>query len=137
MEALASFRSALRRFLAFSESATKSAGVTVQQYQAMLAIRTSKGGALTMKELARELLLVQHGAVQLVNRMQAQGLVRRRTVPEDRRLISVSLTGKGIALLNRLASAHIDELVRHRRLLLVSLRRLNAIELLDSNSEET
>ena len=35
-EGLAAFRLALRRFLAFSEAATGAAGVTAQQYQALL-----------------------------------------------------------------------------------------------------
>ena len=38
---LAGFRFALRQFLSFSEAAVKSAGVTAQQYQAMLAIRAT------------------------------------------------------------------------------------------------
>jgi hypothetical protein len=56
-EALAGFRSALRRFLAFSEEATVAAGVTSQQYQAMVAIRAQPRGTVRLGALADELLL--------------------------------------------------------------------------------
>ncbi|WP_245487454.1 hypothetical protein [Rhizobium leguminosarum] len=45
-EGLAGFRLAMRRFLSFSEAALAEAGVTSQQYQALLVVRTAPGFAI-------------------------------------------------------------------------------------------
>jgi len=127
-EGLAGFRFALRRFLAFSEVVTREAGVTPWQYQAMLAIKTHPDGAIVIRELADQMLLQHHGAVQLVDRLCKAGLARRTPSAKDRRSVLVVLTAKGTRLLTRLASAHRDELMRHESLLAESLARLRSIE---------
>jgi DNA-binding MarR family transcriptional regulator len=127
-EGLAGFRFALRKFLAFSEVVTRAAGVTPWQYQAMLAIRTHPAGAIVIRELADQMLLQHHGAVQLVDRLCKAGLARRTQSAKDRRSVLVVLTAKGTRLLTRLASAHRDELMRHESLLAESLARLRNIE---------
>ena len=55
-EGLAGFRYALRRFLKFSEAATRAAGITSQQYQALLVIKADPAGAIMVKDLADQLL---------------------------------------------------------------------------------
>ena len=51
--ALAEFRYALRKFLAFSESAAKEVGLTSQQHQALLALKGfAQGGSLSVGDLA-------------------------------------------------------------------------------------
>jgi DNA-binding MarR family transcriptional regulator len=127
-EGLAGFRFALRKFLAFSEVVTREAGVTPWQYQAMLAIRTNPAGAIVIRELAEQMVLQHHGAVQLVDRLCKAGLARRTHSAKDRRSVLVVLTAKGSKLLTRLASAHRDELMRHESLLAESLARLRNIE---------
>ena len=124
---LAGFRSALRRFLSVSESAVKSAGVTAQQYQAMLAIRATAAQELSIQGLAQELMLKPNGAVQLVDRLEGIGMVQRRVAPEDRRSVLVTLTQLGHQVVGVLAAEHLDELVRQRPLLEESLRRLKSI----------
>ena len=126
-EGLARFRRALRRFLAFSEGATKAAGVTPSQYQAMLAVRTHPEGAIAIQDLAAEMLLRHHGAVQLVDRLVHAGMVERRSSVTDRRRVLVVLTAKGGRVLADLAAAHTAELLRHEPLLAESLRRLREI----------
>ena len=121
---LAGVRLGLRRFLAFSEAAVKSAGITSQQYQAMLAIRASPQRALTIKQLAEELLLKPNGSVQLVDRLAAIAMVRRFVDDDDRRKVLVRLTKSGARLIEVLAAEHLAELVRQRPLLVDSLRRL-------------
>jgi DNA-binding MarR family transcriptional regulator len=126
-EGLARFRLALRRFLAFSEAATRAAGVTSSQYQAMLAIQANPGGAIAIQDLAAQMLLQHHGAVQLVDRLARAELAKRRPSPADRRRVLVVLTPKGSGLLKKLAAVHITELLRHEPLLAESLRRLREI----------
>ena len=124
LKALADFRLALRRFLADSEAVTSSTGVTSQQYQAMLVIRTQPGGIIAIKDLAEQMLLAPNGAVQLVDRLAGGGLVERRGSPRDRRSVLVNLTDAGGALVRRLAAAHLPELRKRAPLLVESLRLL-------------
>src|SRR4051794_31595340 len=94
-DGLAGFRYALRQFLAFSEAVTKEAGVTPSQYQAMLVIKTFPGSTASIGELASQMLLQHHGAVQLVDRLARIGLVERQHSTTDRRSVLVVLTGNG------------------------------------------
>lgn len=106
-ERLAAFRYALRRFLHFSESAATQVGLTGQQYQAMLAIRSLGGrGPVTINDLARQLLIRHNSTVGLVDRLVAQGLMIRERMPEDRRKARLRLSPKGEQMLLRLASVH-------------------------------
>ena len=126
-EGLAAFRLALRRFLAFSEAATGAAGVTPQQYQAMLVVRTYPTGAIMIRELADQMLLQHNGAVQMVDRLVVGGLVQRSQSPTDGRSVLVSLTAKGAALVEHLALQHVQELLKQEPLLAESLKRLRQI----------
>ncbi|HZC16161.1 MAG TPA: MarR family transcriptional regulator [Caulobacteraceae bacterium] len=123
-QGLAGFRLALRRFLAASEAISKRAGVTQQQYQAMLAVRTWPSEAMTMKDLSEQLLMTHHAAVQLVDRLAKAGLVERSPSPTDRRSVLLALTPNGLALVDRLAAQHLEEMLRQEPLLARSLRQL-------------
>ena len=125
-QGLAEFRHALRRFVAASETISRRAGVTQQQYQALLAIRTWPTEALAMKAFAEQLLLTHHAAVQLVNRLAALGLAVREPSPEDGRSVLVRLTPNGRSLLDDLAARHHDEIQRQEPLLTRSLRRIRS-----------
>ncbi len=125
---LAGFRSALRKFLAFSEAATREAGITPEQYQALLVIKIHPTGTIMIRELADQMLLQHHGAVQLVDRLARAGLAARRRSTTDRRSVLVVLTAKGGVLLERLAFAHSKELLRQEPLLAESLTRLRQID---------
>ena len=110
-QVLAAFRYALRRYLFFGEEAARAAGVTPQQYQALLAIRGFPGGErLTMSELAERLKLRHHSTVGLVDRLVSQGLMVRLPGVSDRRQVYVALTPGGADLLDRLAAVHRDQL---------------------------
>jgi DNA-binding MarR family transcriptional regulator len=126
-EDLAAFRLALRRFLAFSETVTAAAGVTAQQYQALLVIKTRSDGSIMIRDLAEQMLLQPHGAVQMVDRLVASGLAERSHSPTDGRSVLVSLTANGSATLERLAALHVKALLEQKPLLAQSLRRLREI----------
>ena len=126
-ESLAGFRTSLRRFLAASEAISRQAGVTPQQYQAMLAIKTRPGATMAMKELAEQLLLTHHAAVQMMDRLSKAVLASREASTEDRRLVLLKLTAKGEALLDRLAEMHMEVIVRQEPALSASLRQLRKI----------
>jgi len=106
-EALAQFRYQLRRFLRFSEEATRKKGVTPLQYQLMLQIKGFPGREwATVVELAERLQAKHHGVVALISRCEKAGLVVRNISRSDMRLVEVQLTGKGEHCLEQLARLH-------------------------------
>jgi len=110
---LAWFRYNLRRFLRFSERATREHGLTPQQYLLLLGIAGYTGREwATISELA-EFLQERHNAVVgLVQRACRKGLVRKEQRGRDRRFVRVRLTRRGTTTLNRLANLHLGELKR-------------------------
>jgi DNA-binding MarR family transcriptional regulator len=108
---LAQFRYELRKFLAFSERAAREEGLTSQQHQALLAIKGfSQDHPLSVGELAKYLLIQNHSAVELVDRMSKLGLLARAADPDDGRRILVRLAAEGERRLKRLSKAHLEEL---------------------------
>ena len=109
--ALAELRYQIRRFVHFSEQAARAAGIEPQQHQLLLAIRGHPSGQEpTVGELAERLHLQHHSTVELVDRAEAQGLVRRRRGEADRRQVFVGLAPRGEALLHQLSLEHHAEL---------------------------
>ena len=126
-EALAAFRHAMRRFLAFSEAAARAAGLTAQQHQAILAIKGQGPDApMSVGDLAEHLVIRHHSAVELVDRLASAGLVRRAEDAGDRRRVGLRLTEKAEAVLMGLSATHLGELRRSRALLANLLARLDA-----------
>ena len=125
---LAGFRYALRRFLAASETISRQAGVTPQQYQALLAIKAWPGEAMAVKDLADQLLLTHQAAVQMLDRLARAGLAEREPSSEDRRSVIIRLTAKGETLLSELAAQHLEAMLRQEPLLTESLQRLRNLK---------
>jgi DNA-binding MarR family transcriptional regulator len=110
-ENLLAFRTSLRRFLHWSETQARAAGLTPAQHQLMLAVKGHRGEhGPTIGDLAGYLMLRHHSAVELVDRAEAAGLVERWGDLEDGRVIRVRLTQEGEARLTQLSQAHLDEL---------------------------
>jgi DNA-binding MarR family transcriptional regulator len=121
--ALAHFRLALRRFLAFSERSSHAAGLEPQQHQLLLALRgfASADRAPSIGDIADWLLIQHHSAVELVDRAVARGLVRRHHDPADRRRVLVDLTPEGESVLTHLSMQHREELESTAPALLAAL----------------
>src|SRR5687768_6758592 len=111
LEALSTFRYALRQFLRFSDEAARAVGLTPQQHQALLSIHGHPARAqVTISELAERLQIRHHSAVGLVDRLVALKLVKREGGRADRRQVFVRLTRAGASVLDRLSAAHREEL---------------------------
>lgn len=110
---LLELRTTLRRFLRWSDDRARAAGLTPRQHQALLAVRgdPSPDGP-TVGDLAAHLLLRHHSASELVDRIEAAGLVRRVGDRTDHRVVRVSLTPAGEAVLASLSRPHQEELRR-------------------------
>jgi len=112
-ETLAAFRHTLRQFLHFSERQAVAAGITPQQHQALLAIKGFPGrDTISVGELAERLQLRHHSAVGLVDRCVAERLLARVPSESDRRQVFVQLTRHGEGVLEKLSSAHKEQLRR-------------------------
>jgi DNA-binding MarR family transcriptional regulator len=126
-EGLAGVRLAMRRFLSFSEAVLSEAGVTSQQYQALLVLKVAPQSRIMLRQLAEEMLIQHHGAVQLVDRLVAAGLALRIPSADDKRRVLVGLTDYGERVLNFLAKRHLGAMLDNEPLLIESLSRLRAL----------
>jgi DNA-binding MarR family transcriptional regulator len=130
-EQLLEFRTGLRQFLRWSETQAEAAGVTPAQHQLLLAVRGQPDPlGPTISDVADWLLLRHHSAVELIDRAEASGLVRRVPDPDDGRLVRVKLTARGGRVLERLAGATFEELRR------LGPRMRGLYEGLDSTGEQ-
>ena len=121
-QALADFRYEIRRFLSFSELLVRAAGIEPQQHQALLAIKGLPAHRVaTIGVLAERLLIQHHSAVELVNRLEAKGLLRRARGVADRREVVLTLSRRGETLLKQLTHPHHAELQAARPNLLAAL----------------
>jgi DNA-binding MarR family transcriptional regulator len=121
-QALADFRFEIRRFLNVSERLVHAAGIEPQQHQALLAIKGLPAHRVaTIGVLAERLLIQHHSAVELVNRLETKGLLRRARGVADRREVVLTLSRRGEALLKRLTHPHHTELQSARPRLLAAL----------------
>jgi DNA-binding MarR family transcriptional regulator len=110
-ENLLAFRTSLRRFLHWSQTQARGVGMTPAHHQLLLAVKGHRGRkGPAIGDLAGYLLLRHHSTVELVGRAEAAGLVERWSDNDDGRIARVRLTAEGERRLDRLASAHLDEL---------------------------
>jgi DNA-binding MarR family transcriptional regulator len=123
-QSLAELRHHIRRFLHFSEEAARGVGLEPRQHQLMLALKGLPPGTRPrIGELAERLQIQHHSMVELVNRLEARGYVRRKQAPNDRREVLLALTPKGENVLRSLTLYHRDELRTTGPALLAALKR--------------
>lgn len=79
----------------------------------VLAQLDAAGGQLRMQELAAAVLLSRSGLTRLVDRLEAAGLVVRRSCPSDRRGTFAAITTEGRAVLERAQPVHLQGIKRH------------------------
>lgn len=121
--ALAAFRYELRRFLAFSERAARSADIEPQQHQLLLAVRgLPNGREPTIGAVAERLCLEHHTTVALVDKLEARGFVRRERASDDRRKVLVVVEPAGATMLEALSRLHKAHLASVGEPLLSALR---------------
>ncbi len=112
-EMLAALRFALRQFLRFSEEAAQTENLTPQQHQTLLAIKGFPGrDTVNVSELAERLQLRHHSAVELIDRLENEALVKRKPDESDGRKVVIGLTARGERVLEKLSEAHREQLRR-------------------------
>jgi DNA-binding MarR family transcriptional regulator len=109
--ALAELRYRIRHFLREGDAQARAVGLEPQQYLMLLAIRgLPEGSQATIQTLAERLALKHHSAVELVDRLETRGYVRRTRSRDDRRRVFVTLLPRGERLLEQVARNRISEL---------------------------
>jgi DNA-binding MarR family transcriptional regulator len=130
LKSLAEFRFQMRKFLNFSEMASERCGIPAQQYQLMQVIAAMPAGQqASITYLAERMILRHNSTVELVDRAERAGLVRRENDPTDLRRSLVQLTPQGQEVLERLVAEHLRELAPRCEPLIGALRDLqDAVE---------
>lgn len=124
--ALAELRYRIRCLLHVSEQLARAAGIEPQHHQLLLAIKGLPAGLEpTIGELAERLQLQHHSTVELVNRLEGRGLVRRERHLADKRQVLVRLTDEGERVVRDLSLAHRRRLRTDLPDLLAALHALN------------
>jgi DNA-binding MarR family transcriptional regulator len=110
-QALAEMRYRIRKFVGEGDAVARAAGLEPQQYLLLLAIRGLPDDAEgTIRTLAERLALKHHSVVELVDRLESHGYVRRSRSRDDRRRVLVVLLPRGEKLLEQVARDRIGEL---------------------------
>src|SRR5713226_7063918 len=123
--ALSQLRYLIRRFLQEGDATARQAGLEPQQYLLLLAIRgLEPGQEASIRTIAERLALRHHSTVELIDRMEAHGFVKRTRGREDRRQVLVSLQPRGEKLLEKVVAQRIVELRSHGHALVESIGKL-------------
>ncbi len=109
--ALAALRYRIRVFLCDADAAARRQGLEPQQYFLLLAVRgLPEGAEATVQTLAQRLMLKHNSTVELINRLEKRGYVRRSQKRDDRRSVLVELLPRGAKLVERVARERLNEL---------------------------
>ena len=130
--ALAEFRYHIREYLHFSDQAAKLAGLEPKQYQLLLAVSGLPDDVPpTVSVLAHQLRTRHHSTVELVNRAERNGLVKRS---RSGNYVLVQLTKKGERTLERAVDRRLRELRNAGPILVQALQQLISTDELPSRS---
>jgi MarR family 2-MHQ and catechol resistance regulon transcriptional repressor len=108
LQALLRAEAAVRRRLA---AELEREGVSAAGFYALVVLTTA-GGSLELKTLRRRLGWSKANATEVTATLEGRGLVTRRRLPRDRRVVEVDLTASGWELVERLFPAHADRVSR-------------------------
>ena len=109
--ALAEFRYQLRRFLRHMEEHARRGGLHPQQYQVLLAIKgLPRDMYPSISAIAERMQLNHNSMVELIDRCEKGGLLRRVKLGGDRRMVTLAITPIGEQALRQQASAARQEL---------------------------
>jgi len=123
--ALSQLRYLIRKFLQEGDVTAREAGLEPQQYLLLLTIRgLGAGQEPSIRTLAARLALRHHSTVELVDRLEENGLVKRARGREDRRQVLVSLQPRGEELLEKVVAKRIVELRSHGHALVAAISKL-------------
>jgi MarR family transcriptional regulator, 2-MHQ and catechol-resistance regulon repressor len=81
--------------------------LTQAEFEALLRLGRTPGGALRMSDLAAQTQLTTSGITRVVDRLERDGLVERRACPTDRRGLFAHISRAGVARLDAVLPGHL------------------------------
>lgn len=90
------------------DDAVEAQGVPAQWFAVLHALLAAPEHGLPMTVLARDLAMTSGGFTKLVDRMAKDGLVDRRGIAGDRRVVHAALTAQGRETAERVNQAYVD-----------------------------
>lgn len=82
-----------------------------REYDVLYNLSRCPTGWLRLNELNDNVLLTQPSISRLVDRLQARGLIQRRTPDDDKRGVLIGLTEAGAALQKEVGRAHVQNIM--------------------------
>lgn len=79
--------------------------MTLRWYDVLVHLEEADSG-LPMNELASRILFSKSGLTRVIDRMEKAGLVRRERPPDDRRVVKVLITPRGLEALHGSRTVH-------------------------------
>lgn len=133
MAAVTSVMRAQQIYLARVEAVLKPLGLSFARYELLMLLLFSRAGSMPLSKVGARLQVHPASVTNVVDRLEAQGLVRRVPHPTDRRATLAEITSAGRALADKATAALNDQVftspgLPHRKLaqlvsLLEELRR--------------
>ncbi len=77
-------------------------GISLSQYNILRILRGARPDAVKISEVGERMIYRDPDVTRLVDRLVRQGLARRQSLAEDRRVVLVEITEEGLELLERL-----------------------------------
>lgn len=81
-------------------------GITLQQYNVLRILKGQYPNGITTSDIRERMLDKMSDASRLVDRLEAHGLAEKRVNTEDRRLVSIRITDKGLKMLEVISVDH-------------------------------
>lgn len=87
-------------------------GLSIVEFEVLTRLARSPGHELRMSDLAAQTTLSTSGVTRVVDRMDRDGLIRRRACPTDRRSAYAVVTPAGLRRLEEVLPGHLDVIER-------------------------
>ena len=87
--------------------------LSLNQFEVLTRLRRAGPSGLRMSDLASRMVLSPSGITRAVDQLERKGLVQRSVFEGDRRGSVATLTAKGMGLLRRATSVHVQALREH------------------------
>jgi DNA-binding MarR family transcriptional regulator len=101
VQGVARFTDALNRQM------ERDSGLSLSEYEVLVRLSEAADHTLRMSDLATSLVHSRSRLTHTVGRLEAQGLVERRSCADDRRGVNAVMTAAGYGLLVRAAPGHV------------------------------
>lgn len=105
----------LRTYGVLTESINQSLapyGLTLAKYNLLLVLHGTAEHQLRMSEIGERMSVTCANITKLIDGLELEGLVRRQSLPGDRRVVLAQLTPEGIAAVLRLMPIQLDAISR-------------------------